>query len=447
MGNFSSKIISLLLLPLFTLYLTQEEYGLFDILNTIVLFLVPIAGAQIFEGIIRYLLDTDEIIERKKIISTSFYFLLFSIVLVVVIIFGINKIYPIPFVKWLSLYFIFYIVNFYLQRTARGLQQQKHFAISGVINTVIIGAVSVILLVVYNFKTDGLLIAYSAGAFSSMLYLLVGINFKNYLSISTFSTGLLKKLLFYSVPLLFDAVIWWTMNLSDRLILGYFEGVDDVGVYGVANRFAALLTFLNHIFYLVWQEYAIIKSRSSKNKAEFSNIFFQYLRVQFTGVILLLPAVKLFVNYFIEIDFQSSYLYIPALLFSAMFSSFAAFYGLFYQIDENTKGALYTSLIAGILNIVLNFIFIPIYGIWAAALTTLTSFMLLWIIRVFQFRDSITFSKNILIYSISVIGIVSISLVVYYQNILLLDYINLLTAAIFFFIINKELITKFIKTS
>ncbi len=447
LGNFSSKVISLLLLPLFTYYLTQEQYGLFDILNTVVLFLVPIVGAQIFEGIIRYLLDTDSSSERSKVISTSFIFLLVNVVLVNLIFFAVENFLEIPFIGWLLAYFNFFIINFYLQRVARGLKYQKQFALSGVINTFTIAILSIILLVVYNFKTEGLLIAYAGGAFASMIYLLLRISLPKKIKISFFDSKLLKKLLVYSIPLLFDAIIWWTMNLSDRLILGYFKGTDDVGIYGISNRFAALLTFLNHIFYLVWQEYAIIKSKEENDKKEFSIIFLQYLRIQFTGVILMMPAVKLFINYFIDPKFASAYLFVPPLLFGAMFSSFAAFYGLFYQIEEKTKGALFTSLIAGMLNLALNFILIPVYGIWAAALTTLLSFVVLWIIRTIRFKTTIPFAEKAFSYSSFGIIVSLISVFIYYQNLLVLDFIYLVVAGGLFIFINKEIIQKFLRTN
>ncbi|MDZ7766678.1 MAG: oligosaccharide flippase family protein [Melioribacteraceae bacterium] len=447
LGNFSSKVISLLLLPLFTFYLTQEEYGLFDILNTIVLFMVPVIGAQIFEGVIRYLLDTNDLSEKSKIISSSFYFLLINIIIVNVILLAVKSVVDVPFAGWLLLYFNFYMLNFYLQRIARGLQLQKVFALSGLLNTIVIAVISVVLLTLYDYKTDGLLIAYAGGAAASFIYLLKSIGLLKYLSLKFFNKTLLKKLLIYSLPLLFDAIIWWTMNLSDRLLLGYFQGTEEVGIYAVSNRFAALLTFLNHIFYLVWQEFAIIRAGEEGNKEDFAKILLQYLRIQFTGVILMMPAVKLFIEYFVDASFHSAYLYVPVLLVSAMFSSFAAFYGLFYQVEKNTKGALYTSLISGIINIVLNIIFIPIYGIWAAAVSTLISFALLWSIRVFVFRSYKLFSS--LFYKHVIIGIIvgAIAVFLYYQQHIYFDLTNLLLAGVLFFFVNKTLLGKLIWNS
>lgn len=443
-GNLSSKIITLLLLPLFTFYLSQEEYGLFEILNTVVMLFVPIVGVQLFEGILRVLLDTNKIEKQKEVVTTSAYFLSINLILLNLFLAGISRFVEIPHLSWAILYFNFYFINFYLQRIARGLQQQKAFAFSGIFNTLTIAVVSLIVLTQFGFKTDGLLAAYFTGSLVSVIYLLFSIKVFQFIKLDFFNKKLLKELIVYSFPLLFDAVLWWTMNLSDRLILGMFNGAGDVGIYSLANKFAAMLTFINHIFYLVWQEYAIIRSREKGKEEEFKKIFFQYLKVQFSGVLLLMPISKLAIELFIDPKFAESYLYVPPLFIGAMFSSFAAFYGLFYQIDKNTKGALYTSLVAGIINIAANFILIPIYEIWAAAISTLFAFAVLWLIRIFVLKNYIAVNNIFTFRFIIAPLLLAAGLSLYYSTGYIYLGINIMLAASLFYYLNKNLILNFL---
>ncbi|RJP60755.1 MAG: lipopolysaccharide biosynthesis protein [Ignavibacteriales bacterium] len=448
LGNVSSKLITLLLLPLFTYYLTQEEFGLFDVLNTIVMFFVPIVGVQLFEGILRFLLDSNETNKHSKVITTSFYFLLINLVLLNLFFLAIVNFINIPHSTWLLLYFNFYFINFYLQRISRGLQLQKVFAFSGIINTLVIAIVSALFLIQYDFKTDGLLAAYFFGSFSSSIYLIFSTKIHRYIRIVAFDKILLNQLLVYSIPLLFDAVLWWTMNLSDRLILGYFNGTGDVGIYSVANKFAALLTFLNHIFYLVWQEYALINSSDSSRIEEFKKIFIQYVKIQFTGILILMPISKFAIQYLIDEKFISAYLFVPALMIGAMYSSLAAFYGIFYQRLKRTSGALYTSLIAAILNVGANFLLIPSYGIWAAAGSTMAAFLLLLIIRMYIFRDSFNLGKSFLFKVLIAVILLTLSLSLYFNDGIHWQIINLLFAVVLFLVINKNFIQKlFTRTS
>ena len=404
------------------------------------MFFVPIVGVQLFEGILRYLLDPDEKEKQREVVSTSFYFLAVNLLFLNIFFAAINQFVVIPHSSWVILYFNFYFINFYLQRIARGLQFQKAFAISGIINTVVLAFVSLLLLIFYEFKTEGLLIAYFSGSLVSSVYLIFATKIRNNIKLSSFSRVLLKQLLVYSIPLLFDAVLWWTMNLSDRLVLGYFNGTGDVGIYSVANKFAALLTFINHIFYLVWQEYAIIQSKEKGKEEEFKKIFLQYLRVQFTGVLLLMPLSKLAIELFIDDKFISSYVYVPPLLLGAMFSAFAAFYGLFYQIEKNTKGALYTSMVAGVLNLSANIILIPIYGIWAAAGSTAVAFFVLWIVRIFLLQKHINI-KNIfsIPHAFSII-LLAVSIFLFYSEGMIYQVVNLVGASILFLYLNWQLI-------
>ena len=58
-GNFSTKILTFLIVPLYTYVLTTEEYGRIDLFTTTISFLVPIVTLQVQEALIRYLLGRE----------------------------------------------------------------------------------------------------------------------------------------------------------------------------------------------------------------------------------------------------------------------------------------------------------------------------------------------------------------------------------------------------
>ncbi len=90
-GNLGSKIVSFLLVPLYTYYLSQGEYGALDLVMTTVSMLLPIVSASMFEAIIRFVVDKtfnkNEIIANALTIVLSGYFilLLFFPILVILI--------------------------------------------------------------------------------------------------------------------------------------------------------------------------------------------------------------------------------------------------------------------------------------------------------------------------------------------------------------------------
>ena len=83
-GDLGSKLITFFLVPFYTRYLTTEQYGTMDLINTTQSLLLPIICLQIISGVYRYLVDSTED-EADEIISTSIFFVLVSSIIWIVI--------------------------------------------------------------------------------------------------------------------------------------------------------------------------------------------------------------------------------------------------------------------------------------------------------------------------------------------------------------------------
>ena len=80
-GNICTKLITFFLLPLYTAVLSTEEYGIVDLLNTLVSLFLPIVTFQIEQAVFRSLLDVRENNDKKKeLITTSFLTVIFQCV-------------------------------------------------------------------------------------------------------------------------------------------------------------------------------------------------------------------------------------------------------------------------------------------------------------------------------------------------------------------------------
>ncbi|MBQ2024132.1 MAG: oligosaccharide flippase family protein, partial [Alistipes sp.] len=85
-GKISTQAISFFLLPLYTAYLTKQDYGVVDLVSTIVTLLIPILNLQIEQGIFRFMVTNRDDKQRlSSIISTSFTFLFAQVLLVTAI--------------------------------------------------------------------------------------------------------------------------------------------------------------------------------------------------------------------------------------------------------------------------------------------------------------------------------------------------------------------------
>ena len=106
-GKFSTQLVSFLLLPLYTSLLTTTEYGRYDLLNTISIFLIPCITLLMEEGMFRFLIDAKDDKEKGEVFSittttTTISFLVWSILILIV-----GSIIKYPY----TIYLIFYLLN------------------------------------------------------------------------------------------------------------------------------------------------------------------------------------------------------------------------------------------------------------------------------------------------------------------------------------------------
>ena len=157
---------------------------------------------------------------------------------------------------------------------------------------------------------------------------------------------------------------------------------------------------IQSIFTQAWQISAI----KEKDEKFYSDVYQKY-----TLLLLIVSAGLLFVikpaNYILFAkSYRSGWIYTPILIMAQVFSTLITFLGTFHLVKKNTKAVSIPILIGALLNIVLNYIYIPKYGPIAAACTTLASSFISFAIRTFAIQREMPnlIMKNIRLY----IGIV-----------------------------------------
>ena len=70
-GGLATKLVSFLLLPLYTTVLSTAEYGMVDYLQTIALFCVPIMSILMDEALFRFLIDCNTVEQRARVVTSS----------------------------------------------------------------------------------------------------------------------------------------------------------------------------------------------------------------------------------------------------------------------------------------------------------------------------------------------------------------------------------------
>ncbi len=198
------------------------------------------------------------------------------------------------------------------------------------------------------------------------------------------------ELLKLSVPLMLASSLSLLMSWVDILMLGIYASESEVGIYSVAAKIAALLTLplyaVNSIaapkFAQYWKLHE--KDKLVRVVKESSRLIF-FSSVPIFIVILVAP--EFFLGLFGE-DFKSGALALMILLFGQMTNAYCGSVGNFLQMTGKQKIFQYILLFSVAINILLNALLIPIYGMTGAAIASAIS-MIIWnaIAVVYIFRN------------------------------------------------------------
>jgi O-antigen/teichoic acid export membrane protein len=438
-GNFGSKFLGFLLLPFYTHYLSVEGYGFFDLIMTSVQLITPLLTFQINDGLYRFLLDANDLGEQKSVISQSFLVVLKNMIIFNLIYILVSFFIDCDYKLLILIQLNTGIISGMWMQTARGLRKNVDYSISGVLTTLITLVTNIVLIVVFGMKVKGLIISNIVAALFVIVYLEHKLKISSYINFQNNDKSFKTKLVLYSIPLIPNVLNWWFMNVSDRYILNCFKGIEANGIYAVANKFSSILIMVNSIFYLAWQESAIIEYEAKDRNQFYSKTFNSLMILQFSLVILLLPFTKASIKYIVDPTFYCAWKYIPYLYFGAIFSSFSSFYGTGYQSSKETKGAFITSILGALVNVVLNLSLVPFIGIQGASLSTMLAFLIVWVSRVLAMKKYfvIEIDKTVLF----VLTLLSVLFtILYFISTPILSVLLMIVGVVLFVFLNKKLI-------
>ena len=179
-GNFASRLLMFFLLPLYTAYLSTSDYGVVDLLMSILPLIGPIFTLQATESIFRFLFDKATIEEKKICVSSSLTIMLAGFFLFVALYFGLGIYQKLMYGILFAMYFV---VSYFgkFQQASRGLGYSNAYAVSGVVSTIISATINIALIVGAGFGGDALLIAAISSSVAVFILLSIWNKFTKYI--------------------------------------------------------------------------------------------------------------------------------------------------------------------------------------------------------------------------------------------------------------------------
>lgn len=383
-GNFATKVISFFLIPLYTNVLTTSEYGTVDLVVTISTIAVPIITLNIMEAVMRFNLDKGA--DKNKITKIGIVILFFGMLLGLVLI---------PLCRlWNQISSFSILVYFYVVCSAssqvflcdlRGKELLVQYSIGNILNTLLIAGFNILFLLGFKLGIAGYLLAYTiANAIVAVYALIIG---KGYRAISaSLDKRKMKEMLKYSVVLIPNSFMWWIMNSSDHVMVTSMIGAAANGVYAISYKFPTLISTIIGIFNQAWS-YSAIKEEESDDVEEYSNSVFDML-ISITMIVGvgMMTFIKPLLKIYVSTDYYTAWQYTPFLIIGCVFMTLGTFMGTSYTVHKDSKGFLFSGMFGASLNVVLNFILIPMTGVYGAAFATCISYISVFVFRGFHTR-------------------------------------------------------------
>ena len=357
-GKFSTQIVSFLLLPLYTSLLTTKEYGTYDFLNTISIFLIPCVTLLMDEGMFRFLIDAKDNNSKSEIFTSTFAFTFISFFIWGILIFIVGNILKYPFTNYLIFYILASLLSALAGSTARGLGKFKIYSLFCFLSSVLTILLNILFILGLHMGLSSLFISYILGNSIVSIWLLLKIQVPKYVNMKNLHKKNLKEMIKYSFPLVPNSISWNAIALTDRVLIVNILGEGQNGIYSVGNRFPTIINTCYSYFNLSWKESAS-KVVNQKDKDDFYNSVYINLNHLLISVSIVIVAFLPFIfDFFIKNAYREAYNYIPLMILSVYLSNLSNFCSGIFSAYKDTKILAKTTVLAAIINFIVGFLLI-----------------------------------------------------------------------------------------
>lgn len=439
-GTVLPKLAMLITLPVITAMLTKAEYGTYDLITTLVSLFLPVATLQVQTAAFRFLIDcNDDKKQRDSVVTNVIGFVILSSVFSLSILYlALYKLSAVIRIL-ICVYFFFDILFLTVIQVVRGLSQPKLYALCTSVQPIVNMLLVVVLVYFLDGGLVGALIAMAASVIVALVIAVMKGHIFSKINIKLLSKKQLKEIIDYSWPMIPNSLSMWLLHFSDRLVLLRFIGIDATAVYGAANKIPSIYSLANSAFTLAWQENAAISSKDDDVASYYGKMFDNILRILAGILAMLIAATPLLFLILIRGDYSEAYGQMPFLLMAMFFSSISSFLGGIYVAHKKTKNVGGTTIIASVINLLVDLVLVKYIGIYAASVSTLVSYLFLAVYRMKNVQNFQPIRYNYVNMSLYILVLVIMCIVSWFE-LWYLDVLNIVLGTIFALYINRELV-------
>lgn len=382
-GNFSSKFLVFLLVPLYTNFLSTSEYAVYELSWSAIQIAFPILTINVADSLMVFLLRDDDSNVGDLIHITSLFIIAGSVVFAVgTLITGEITNNISGYEIYIIAYFFIYASSQALMQLAKGMEKVKCIAIAGMIASVVMVGSNIVLLVYFEKGLNGFFIANILSQASSLLFYFFYLKIWKLFSFSArINKELLYKVVGYTAPLIVMTTSWWVNNSLDKYMVAVRCGASIAGLLSIAYKLPTILNTIQQVFLQAWHISGI-----SMFKEKNGYLFYRKIFLYLNGVMVLSCAVLMILsNNIAKIlfakDFFDAWIYTPFLLVASVISAAGGFLGPILSAKLDSKTMAKSGMYGALTNAVLNVVMISYFGVQGAAFASVISSLVIFLVR------------------------------------------------------------------
>jgi len=395
-GHVAARGVTFLLLPIYTNIFSLEDYGIISLIYTFLGFMNVVLHYGLDASLLKHYMPADSE-ERKTILSNAYgsfliTTILFSLLLIIFrnnvsgLLFGIN----LPNITLLVVGILFFDVLWSIHvLILRAEERPVYFSIISFLNVLSTLALNILFVIYLELGIYGVLL--SNLITSGVIFLITFPIILKRSSIKSLSLKYWKKMMKFGVPFLPAGIFSMILELSDRYILRYLTDIETVGLYNAGYKLGLLILLIVMGFNMAWQPYFLKKEKEERKYiADVTTLVFAVLG--FFWILLLLWSDTMVKMKFGDFSFFGEQYWEATSIVPIIGLAYVFHAGYLIQLPgvyllEKTGWIPWVRGLGALSNIILNFLFIPEYGIVGAASATCLSFMLMAVIFYFINRS------------------------------------------------------------
>ncbi|SPD75004.1 putative Polysaccharide biosynthesis protein [uncultured Desulfobacterium sp.] len=382
LGNALNRVVALLLLPIYTRFLTPHDYGIKELVGLSTDVIGILLSTAISGAIYRFYFEYQDEKDRNEVISSAIITIGSFGLLTLTILSFATKTMARYILDSPELYYYFLIsfasvwfnsLNDIGYNYLRANHQSLKYVVFSLVKLTSNIGMNIYFICFLKIGVLGILI--STLITSILMFLVMNVP----LSIKTgmrFSATKIKEMLRFGLPMIPGQFGAFLVNISDRFFIKGYCSVADAGLYSLGYRFGTLpANFISEPFNQVWQPRRFEIYKEDNSEKIFGKIFTYFLTFMLFAGLIIAMLTKDILMIISDSTFWQAYKIVPIIVLATIIFTFHYHLNMGILISKKTKYLAYINLSNGIFVLILNFLLIPKYGVFGATYATLFAFI------------------------------------------------------------------------